>query len=190
MNQKKIIDKLLSVYGILICKKNYASISVSEISNEAKITRTTFYKYFENKDDMLERGILYILDKDIKKTKKIKKTDSVSLKKTIFDFFSNLEKKRVIIKAILHQNSPEWIRDLIKQEFYNYIVENTYNKYSKSLSDENRILLCRLKSDAIFSAMEFWISNEQEMSSSEISEHLFNFASVTLKGIFETNEDN
>jgi AcrR family transcriptional regulator len=56
--RKMMLDSLLS----LIIEKGFDAVSVTDIAERAMINRTTFYNHYEDKGDLLERGMEEVLD--------------------------------------------------------------------------------------------------------------------------------
>lgn len=56
--RKILLDSLVS----LIIEKGFDAVSVKDIADRAMVNRTTFYNHFEDKTDLLERGMEEVLD--------------------------------------------------------------------------------------------------------------------------------
>lgn len=60
-NSKK---EIMKAFSSLLDKKVYEDITVNEISKKSFISRTTIYRYFNDKDDIAREYILTTLNKD------------------------------------------------------------------------------------------------------------------------------
>ena len=56
--RKMMLDSLVS----LIIEKGFDAVSVKDIADRAMVNRTTFYNHYEDKSDLLERGMEEVLD--------------------------------------------------------------------------------------------------------------------------------
>ncbi|MFV0424311.1 MAG: TetR/AcrR family transcriptional regulator [Bacilli bacterium] len=55
-------QKILNTLALLLEKKSYDDITIGEISKLSKISRTTIYRHFENKDEIASEFIKNIFD--------------------------------------------------------------------------------------------------------------------------------
>lgn len=53
--EEKTVDRIHSALISLMKKKDYENITVSDIIQEGKVSRSTFYAHFKNKDDVLDQ---------------------------------------------------------------------------------------------------------------------------------------
>ena len=56
--KKMLLDSLIS----LILEKGFAAVTVKDIADRAMVNRATFYNHYEDKFDLLERGIEGVLE--------------------------------------------------------------------------------------------------------------------------------
>lgn len=62
---------------LLLEKKEYKAITISEICQKAGVTRMSFYRNFEGKDDILRRWMISITDSFIESSGISYRTDSL-----------------------------------------------------------------------------------------------------------------
>jgi len=65
MNKNETKKHVVDVFSRLVDKYGYDQISVTMLIKEAHIGRTTFYRYFRDKEDVLEASYQMLYDKEI-----------------------------------------------------------------------------------------------------------------------------
>lgn len=96
---------------LLLEKKEYKAITISEICQKAGVTRMSFYRNFEGKDDILRRWMKSITDSFIESSGISYRTDS--LRTYIIKLFSHLWKYRDVCRILLHTG----LIGLLKEQF-------------------------------------------------------------------------
>ena len=147
-SRKLIVDGFYS----LLRKKNYTEISMSEIANEAMVSRMTLYRHFDSKEDIFKydisksfesivdeyenmtkkdlRSLIYIRNKMMYQNKKIK---TILQNKNLQDILSEFLKtnNRVFIEGLPELNEIDKYRVMfvnggIGQLTNNWIMNNMY----------------------------------------------------------------
>ena len=137
--------KLTNTFLVLVEKKRIKDITVLELCKEAKINRTTFYKYYKDIDDLVlkvEDSLITDLEKhivDIKRNFLISYTgkiiETIADKKEIYTRLLGENGDHTFLKRILglvyNQSIEEWTKLLKKasredlDKIYNFIVDGT-----------------------------------------------------------------
>lgn len=110
-------------------EKPYGEITVAEIAREAGIHRATFYRHFETKDDLLQRGAEIFWDGMNRKIS-ARRLEMGKLKgfheriRSMMGFFFNeVEENREILTPLLGSSGPPVFRKITEQRLTSYIEE-------------------------------------------------------------------
>ncbi len=74
-------DKILNYCMVKFLKEGFAKISMDEIASELAISKKTIYKYFQSKDELVEKSVFRMLNTVAGEIKEITESDSTSLQK-------------------------------------------------------------------------------------------------------------
>lgn len=161
-----LIGSLLS----LMSRKNYNDITVTEIAEQAQLSRRTFYRIFDSKEQVLQQHFLEICDDYIDC---FNKGTHYSLDQIIETFFVFWE-KHIDFLALLQQNHLFYY---LLEEFnlalpsIHDIVYGDQKIYSNPL--ETKIALLA-SAGALWNILSEWLQFENRPSPKEISEMLLN----------------
>lgn len=143
--------------------KPYNDISITEITDKAKVNRVSFYRNFTSKED--------IIDKWIKSTTQnfLSKSDINYQKDSTLDYFTklftHLEKYKTEAMLIYKAN----LYNLLKDEFDNNII----NLHKKEYSNYKSYFLA----GGIFNVYYFWLINGCKETPHQIAEKLVDLMS-------------
>ena len=151
-----ITDALL----LLMRKRDYRDISITEICKKAGVTRMSFYRNFESKEDILKKWIGAITNDFLIASGISYKKDSG--REYFVKLFSHMEQYKDICTAL-------WKADLL------YIVKEQFDKvfltvYKNEYHDYKSYFL----SGGIYNVFLLWLVNGCRESPSELADDLEN----------------
>lgn len=121
-----IAEALLS----LMKKKDFSSIRVTDIVKRAGISRMTYYKYYETKNDVLSDYLTEIVNDYISEVNSRTDIGHFHDRKRICHCFSFFEKHHAFFEILLHANLYSIIIDAINNYMDSYLVpEGTHSRY-------------------------------------------------------------
>ena len=120
---KKAKDYIIESLLTLMKKKDYQSITITDITNKAGVNRVTFYRNFNSKDDIIKIWLRDTTDSFIK-------TSNISypnnpIEEYFTKLFTHLEKYKEETTLIYNAG----LINLLKLEFENTFLENNKKKY-------------------------------------------------------------
>lgn len=172
-SKKWLIDALFD----MMKKKNYENITVKEISENACLSRRTFYRFFKNKNELLnyffEKMIdeyLQILNKNIDQ---ITNPAKITLENVIYIFlnfwWSKRQETRILIKQglfmnIFVKNSVRWKK-----------IYKTF-KLPWHIKDEtdNLNYISNFFIGGYINVISYWLMSKDPKSTDEISNIIYN----------------
>lgn len=164
----------LALYELILRKKDYESISVMDICEKAGISRMTFYRHYNNKNDVF---IDYSDERFAEFFDEIKKEKNIDLEKLIYSLFVFCQKyKRQIY--ILSKSKQE---QLILSQFENYIryLIATNKQYKETLKDNP--LLPPFAAGALFYVLVFWLNRKEEITPERMTSYVHDIVNALPK---------
>ncbi|WP_297630875.1 TetR/AcrR family transcriptional regulator [uncultured Clostridium sp.] len=112
---RKSIELICNAMFKLLKEKDFKSISITELCEEAQLARKTFYRNFESKEDVIKKSIDYMFKQ---LGKRIKFDKNMEPKKITLEYFNFWYENREFLKLIL------------KNDLFN-ILNSQYDLYIK-----------------------------------------------------------
>lgn len=162
----------------LMSEREFETISVKEICDRAMVHRTTFYKHYEDKYDLLTRGIQHtheILLTELERTGK----DSSSYTR----FFEHVTTHERFYRVMLCGNGVGSFQTQLRNYFADTIAtemqqrERTGHIFPAPLS-----LLAQFYAGALVSALTWWLSNDLLSSSEQMGSYMRSLLGETSPG--------
>lgn len=182
MNEKdlRVIKTKENIYDALLkCMSKYPikKITVNKITEHAKINRTTFYKYYLDKFDLIDCYIKEVLDNFIKNVNSdfIKASNNEIYNsiyhdyfKSILEFFrDNSETYQTLWKADIERNVYEDMLNILQQCILNIIyTDETFNESKSNYA----ALYSRLFASNCMTTVKWWLETCPSMSVAEIGQ--------------------
>lgn len=135
-----ITEALLS----LLEKKEYKDISITEICKKAGVTRMSFYRNFESREDILFKKVRNVTDSFLKESAISYRNDTVS--KYFVKLFTHMERHKELCTALYKAG----LVHIVKDEFDRIFL----NTYKQEYGDYKSFFLA----GGIFNVFLFWFS--------------------------------
>lgn len=111
---------------LLLKKKTYKDISITEICKKAGVTRMSFYRNFDSKEDILLKKVQTVTDNFLKESAISYKSDTIS--SYFIKLFTHLQQQKELCRALYKADLMYMIKDEFDRVFLNtYRWE--YDKY-------------------------------------------------------------
>ena len=152
INTKK---KLTNTLLVLIDKKRIKDITVLELCKEAKINRTTFYKYYKDIEDLvlkIEESLLTDLEKHIVD---IKRNYLISFTGKIIETIA--ERKEIYTRLLGENGDHTFLKRILGLVYDQSITE--WTKLLKKASREDLDKIYNFIEDGTIGIVEDWIKN-------------------------------
>ena len=179
-NHPSVIQSQQWIYESLIKlmqEKSFNSISIGEITKLADLDRTTFYRNFDSKEDILNVGISNIKNKYIKA---LNNSPSLTMDYVSYVFF-NICYEEIDLLKLLHSHG---LSSLLLDQFNDILPQlhiSVKNKFHYQINDEYMIFALYYNTGGFLNILMKWIEggcteSTDELVSSFIEISKFNFS--------------
>lgn len=185
LTQQRIMDAFVK----LVSEKGFNNLTVSNITRTAKLSRGTFYIYYLDKYDVLEKIETYLLtnmeklmqiniDKtiswldDVDNNKLSAELDTYSPYRSFIQSFDLLDKNRFTLKTLLSKNGDSQFVYKLRH----LIDEQIDSHYKNIFKDGNEVIPSDYTHDLLISSLisiiGHWLQKDDPESPAEIAEIL------------------
>ncbi len=160
-SEKYVDEYIISALFDLMKKKKYDDISITEITNKAGVSRVSFYRNFNSKEDIVKKWIKDITDHFLDTSNINYKKDNT--KEYFIKLFTHLENYEDYAILIYKAN----LIHLLKNEFESRIL----NIYEKEYGNYKSYFLA----GGIFNVYYYWLINGCKESPEILANKLVDF---------------
>ena len=183
MKEKENLTKkyIYTAFLQLLEKKHYDEISVCEICNKAGISRMSFYRNFESKEDLTFNGIKFIVSNIEETFKTLKVINKFTI---IQEFFYTARNYKNALISLQNSQIEKSLKEIITKELSENNNIDYFNKTSKYIPI--------LYFSAITSVLLAWLKQGAEESPEDMAKMLSNALNIDLLEPSKplSNEDN
>lgn len=168
---KKVIKE---TFINLLSKKDISKITVTEICNISDINRATFYRYYIDIYDLLDKIKIDFINelKDISNTNK-----DDSIYSFAFDLLNAFYNNKVLVKTLFDcQNNTFFWEDIL--EFAYTKLHDRYERENPDFTSEDLEYVSIFVFNGALGILNYWVKNDFDKSIDELSykiEHLCYF---------------
>ncbi|GIN20576.1 TetR/AcrR family transcriptional regulator [Siminovitchia fordii] len=164
-SKKWFIDALLK----LMKEQPYKEITVKQLSKEAGLDRSTFYRNFDSKQDIL---LLHLRDISEEYIDKLRPIYQLDMEKQAFIFFEFFNENRSLI-SLLHQNDLSILLLDTFNHYIPYLHDSTKHKFPTNLSEEYIKFSLAFNAGGMWNVLMKWMEEDFQHSFTDLI-HAFN----------------
>jgi len=163
-------------------EKDFVHITVKDICETANVNRSTFYRHYEDKLDLLRRGSEELFDKIILDSGVDKLIDAPPIDRVRL-IFLEIERSRDLLKPFFLKNADSFMGNKLKEEAYLFFLD----KRIKLLElDENEARgITTLICSAFIGIVKDWVMDETSWSLDEVTSIYERFIIKGVSGFSE-----
>jgi AcrR family transcriptional regulator len=152
--RKLFIDVLFD----LIIEKGYDAVTIKDITERSALNRTTFYLYFNDKEQIVRLSLRELIDRLTVNTSAVERPgDEIEL------LFEHVQRHTREYRVLLHLEGNTLFKRSV-HEYYRHKITGSLAGLSKVIraggGDENLIMSCLI--GAIRAAIIFWLENAEK----------------------------
>jgi len=164
---------LWSTLVALIEEQGYAAVSVRDITTRANVNRSTFYRHYEDKDDLFRQGCSDLYDSIFRKMQSLVEETAEPEKKWTPDYFIQLFKlidaERRTLQVLGGPNSNPDFRRITLDKIDVFVVEKRLKPFSTgSAKPDLDDLYAAAVSSIITGLATRWLGNPQRFTLEEV----------------------
>jgi AcrR family transcriptional regulator len=154
----------------LLEERSFEQISVTDICEEATINRTTFYKHFESKYDLLSYGLKYDQETAQRKWRQVR--NAKEREQGMVQFLGAITSDRHYYKRLLVDKEDQWLSTLLRRqtaESVEALLANAQNhgrRFTIPLP-----VIAQFYAGARLALITWWLENEERVSPEELAHY-------------------
>lgn len=155
-------DCIFTSLMMLMDQKKFEDITITEITQKAGVSRMTYYRLYNSKEDIL---IQHLSEVSRSLTQKLEKSSPIPPEQLYLQFFTLFQKHSSLIEHLAEANLLNLLLDHF-MEVTHCLNENTWDPQE---NDEHTKYRLRFQSGGLFSMLLHWIETGQKESPEEMA---------------------
>lgn len=178
--EEKTINLINRAFAKLINEKDYNDITIQNILDESKISRSTFYAHYKTKDELLLSISNHIFEHVFSKSLQEEKTHDFS-KDLFYDYrhlvvhiFYHIKDEEDLFRGILKNK----VNEMFLEEFRTHIqrfVNSYFSNYPKQKDESMPLELKKaIAVENFIVILKFWVNDNFKETPEEIANYYIN----------------
>jgi AcrR family transcriptional regulator len=170
---------LLDALRTLIIEKGYEAMTVQDVIDRANVGRSTFYVHFQDKEDLLRKGIETLwteLEIHLRKAR----VEEQTVWNLSLSMFEHAQSQRSLYKALIGKGGVNVALKHIQKQLYLVVFEHLRTALSRKNTNFPPEILTHHVVNTFISLLTWWLDNETAYSAEQINNF---YRQLVLRGI-------
>ncbi len=162
----------------LLSENRYTDLTVQDILDRADIGRTTFYRHYWDKDDLLASEIERVLDVLSRQT--TARTYNRLLPLPSFELFLHLQEQHTLYRALVRGQAIDVVLNAVKTRLIEQIEQHWRQILVKPIDDLRVQVAAQSVVGTFVTLLQWWMENDMQLSPAQMDAY---FRQLTLPGV-------
>jgi AcrR family transcriptional regulator len=162
----------------LLFEHRYTDLTVQDILDRADIGRTTFYRHYWDKDDLLTSEMERVLDVLSRQTH-LGPPDRV-LPLPSFGIFQHMQEQQALYRVLERGQAIDVVLTTVKTRLREQIEQHWYQTLAKSIDDLSVRIAAQSVVGTFVTLLQWWMENDIPLSPAQMDAY---FHQLTVPGV-------
>src|SRR6266567_1862681 len=162
----------------LLSENRYTDLTVQDILDRADIGRTTFYRHYWDKDDLLASEIERVLDVLSRQT--TARTYNRLLPLPSFELFLHLQEQHTLYRALVRGQAIDVVLNAVKTRLIEQIEQHWRQILVKPIDDLRVQVAAQSVVGTFVTLLQWWMENDMQLYPAQMDAY---FRQLTLPGV-------
>jgi len=171
-------SSLWSTLVDLIDEMGYFAISVRDITTRAGVNRTTFYRHYEDKDDLFRQGCVELFDSILDRLRSLLGSISTGERRWMPEYFDRMfaaiDARREIFKIVGGPKGNPEFRSIMTDKMDSFIIEERFKPWYAATGTADPTYMAELYACSVSSILigltSRWLSGPEAIPLETVSE--------------------
>jgi AcrR family transcriptional regulator len=162
----------------LLSEHRYTELTVQDILDRADIGRTTFYRHYWDKDDLLASEMERVIEV-LSRQANTSTRDRV-LPLPSFGIFQHVQEQHALYRALVHGQAIDMLLTTIKTRLREQVEQHWHQILAKPIDDLSVRVTAQSVVGTFVTLLQWWMENDMPLSPAQMDVY---FHQLTLPGV-------
>jgi|SRR6185437_13184687 len=170
----------------LIFEHRYADVTVQDILDRADIGRTTFYRHYWDKDDLLASEMERVLD--VLSRQAHLGTSNCVFPLPGFGIFQHLQEQQTLYRVLARGQAIDVVLTTIKTRLREQIEQHWYQTLAKPIDDLSVRIAAQSVVGTFVTLLQWWMENDMPLSPAQMDAYFHQLIFPGVQAVLRIKE--
>jgi AcrR family transcriptional regulator len=171
----------------LLFEYRYTDLTVQDILDRADIGRTTFYRHYWDKDDLLASEMERVLDVLSRQTH-LSTPDRV-FPLSSFGIFQHLQEQQALYRVLARGQAIDVVLTTVKTRLREQIEQHWCQTLAKPIDDLSVRIAAQFVVGAFVTLLQWWMENDMPLSPAQMDAYFYQLTFPGVQAVLNIKEE-
>jgi AcrR family transcriptional regulator len=171
----------------LLFEHRYAELTIQDILDRADIGRTTFYRHYWDKNDLLASEMERVLDVLSRQTNLA--THDRVLPLPSFAIFQHVQQQHALYRALVRRQAIDVVLTTIKTRLKEQIEQHWHQTLTKPIDDLSVRVTAQSVAGTFVTLLQWWMENDMPLSPAQMDAYFHQLTFPRVQAVLQVKEE-